>query len=63
MRRDQWNHSVPTEPKPVHPEGQPIRASTNSGLSLRPEAEVVSPSVPVVGAGWEGRESAVQSFA
>ena len=62
MRRNQRHHSVPTEPKPVHPVGQPIRASTNSGLSVRPEAEVALPSVPVVGAGREGRRSAIQSF-
>lgn len=35
MRRDQRDHSVATEPKPVHPVGQPISASTNSGFKVR----------------------------
>ncbi|MDP3411331.1 hypothetical protein, partial [Bosea sp. (in: a-proteobacteria)] len=34
MRRDQRDHSVATEPKPVHPVGQPISASTNAGFKI-----------------------------
>ena len=31
MRGNQWDNAVAAEPKPVHPVGQPIRVSTNSG--------------------------------
>ncbi len=41
--------SVSKEPQSVHPIGQPISASTNSGFKTRPAAEVVGPSVPVAG--------------
>lgn len=53
MSRDQRDHSVAAEPKPVHPMGQPISASTNSGLSVRASAQVLGPSV---GVGRSGRE-------
>jgi len=33
MRRNQGDHAVATEAKPVHPVGQPISASTNSGFT------------------------------
>ena len=35
MRRNQGDHAVATEAKPVHPVGQPISASTNSGFKVR----------------------------
>lgn len=38
----------------VHPNGQPIRASTNCGLSFRPLDEVVAPGGGVSGQGREG---------
>lgn len=53
MSRDQRDHSVAAKPKPVHPMGQPISASTNSGLSVRASAQVLGPSV---GVGRSGRE-------
>lgn len=53
MSRDQRDHSVAAKPKPVHPMGQPISASTNSGLSVRASAQVFGPSV---GVGRAGRE-------
>ena len=53
MSRDQRDHSVAAKPKPVHPMGQPISASTNSGLSVRASAQVFGPSV---GVGRPGRE-------
>jgi transposase len=34
MRRNQRDHAVATEAKPVHPVGQPISASTNSGFKI-----------------------------
>tara|TARA_R110002111_G_C5833743_1_gene358227 strand:+ start:156 stop:335 length:180 start_codon:yes stop_codon:yes gene_type:complete len=34
MRGNQWDHAVAAEPKAVHPVGQPIRASTNSGFKI-----------------------------
>ena len=35
MRGNQWDHAIATEAEPVHPLGQPISASTNSGFSVR----------------------------
>ncbi len=35
MRRKQRDHAVATEAKSVHPVGQPISASTNSGFKVR----------------------------
>ena len=40
MRRNQGDHAVATEAKPVHPVGQPISASTNSGFKVRRGSEV-----------------------
>lgn len=35
MRRNQGDHAIATEAEAVHPVGQPISASTNSGFSVR----------------------------
>ena len=35
MRRNQGDHTVATEAKPVHPMGQPISHPTKSGFSRR----------------------------
>ncbi len=45
MRRNQGDHSVATEPKLVHPAGQPISASTNSGFKVRRTSQVSSPAI------------------
>ena len=58
MRRNQRHHSVATEPKPVHPIGQPIRASTNGGLSVRPVFEVSTPALRISRSGRKGRQTA-----
>ncbi len=47
MRRDQRDHSVATEPKPVHPVGQPISASTNAGFKVRGVSQERPPAVDV----------------
>ena len=47
MRCDQRDHSVATEPKPVHPVGQPISASTNSGFKVRGVSQERPPTVGV----------------
>lgn len=47
MRRDQRDHSVATKPKPVHPVGQPISASTNSGFKVRGVSQEFPPAVGV----------------
>ena len=47
MRRNQRDHSVATEAKPVHPVGQPISASTNSGFKVRRGSEVSLPAIGV----------------
>jgi hypothetical protein len=47
MRGNQRDHSVATEPKPVHPVGQPISASTNSGFKVRRKSEVFGPAAGV----------------
>lgn len=47
MRRNQGDHAVATEAKPVHPVGQPISASTNSGFKVRRTSEVFGPAVGV----------------
>ena len=47
MRGNQWDHAVAAEPKPVHPVGQPIRVSTNSGFKVRRGAEESPPAIPV----------------
>ena len=44
---NQRDHSVATEPKPVHPVGQPINASTNSGFKVRRISEVSLPAIGV----------------
>ena len=44
MRRNQGDHAVATEAKPVHPVGQPISASTNAGFSVRGVSQVSSPA-------------------
>lgn len=44
MRRNQGDHAVATEAKPVHPVGQPISASTNSGFKVRRGSEVSRPA-------------------
>jgi hypothetical protein len=46
MRCNQGDHAVATEAKPVHPVGQPISASTNSGFKVRRASEI---SVPAIG--------------
>lgn len=48
MRRNQGDHAVATEAKPVHPVGQPISASTNSGFKVRRTSEVSCPTIGVV---------------
>ncbi len=47
MRCNQGDHSVATEAKPVHPVGQPISASTNSGFKVRRMSEVSRPAIGV----------------
>ena len=47
MRRNQGDHAVATEAKPVHPVGQPISASTNSGFKVRRGLEVSLPAIGV----------------
>ena len=47
MRRNQGDHAVATEAKPVHPVGQPISASTNSGFKVRRASEVSRPAIGV----------------
>ncbi len=47
MRRDQRDHSVATEPKPVHPVGQPISASTKAGFKVRGVSQEGAPAVGV----------------
>lgn len=54
MRRNQGDHAVAAEAKPVHPEGQPISASTNSGFSVGVLAQPVPPALGVSGTGREG---------
>ena len=44
MRASHRDHAVAAEPKPVHPEGHPISASTNSGFKQRGSFEVQSPA-------------------
>jgi hypothetical protein len=44
MRCNQGDHAVATEAKPVHPVGQPIRASTNAGFKVRRASEVSLPA-------------------
>ncbi len=53
MRRDQRHHSVAAKAKPVHPMGQPISASTNSGFKVRRSPQILDPPV---GVGWARRE-------
>lgn len=48
MRRNQGDHSVSAKSKPVHPVGQPISASTNSGFKVRRVSEVSVPRGGVV---------------
>ena len=48
MRHNQGDRAVATEAKPVHPVGQPISASTNSGFKVRRGSEVSLPTVGVV---------------
>ena len=47
MRCNQRDHTVATEAKPVHPVGQPISASTNSGFKVRRTSEVFGPAIGV----------------
>ncbi len=47
MRRNQGDHAVATEAKPVHPVGQPISPSTNSGFKVRRTSEVSRPAIGV----------------
>ena len=47
MRCNQRDHAVATEAKPVHPVGQPISASTNSGFKVRRGSEVSLPTIGV----------------
>ena len=47
MRRNQRDHAIATEAKPVHPVGQPISASTNSGFKVRRASEVSLPAIGV----------------
>ena len=47
MRRNQGDHAVAAEAKPVHPVGQPISASTNSGFKVRRTSEEFGPAVGV----------------
>jgi len=48
MGRNQRDHSVATEPKPVYPEGQPISASTNRGLKVRRASQISPPARGIV---------------
>ena len=47
MRRNQGHHTVATKAKPVHPVGQPISASTNSGFKVRRTSQVSLPAIGV----------------
>ena len=47
MCSNQGDHAIATEPKPVHPVGQPISASTNCGFSVRGASEVSLPAIGV----------------
>ena len=47
MRCNQGDHAVATEAKPVHPVGQPISASTNSGFKVRRCSEILLPAIGV----------------
>ncbi|MCE8419635.1 hypothetical protein LZ190_13065 [Rhodovulum sulfidophilum] len=47
MRRNQGDHVVATEAKPVRPVGQPISASANSGFKVRRGSEVSLPAIGV----------------
>ena len=47
MRCNQWDHAVATEAKPVHPVGQPISASANSGFKVRRASEVSLPTIGI----------------
>jgi hypothetical protein len=47
MRCNQRDHAVATEAKPVHPVGQPISASTNSGFKVRGVSQERPPAVGV----------------
>jgi hypothetical protein len=47
MRRNQRDHAVATKPKPVHPVGQPISASTNAGFKVRGVPQEGAPAVGV----------------
>jgi hypothetical protein len=62
MRGNQRDHAVATEPKPVHPVGQPISASTNSGFKLRRVPEVSSPPGGIVRT-WRPRSPLTGVFA
>ena len=55
MRCNQGDHAIATEPKPVHPVGQPISASTNSGFKVRGESQEDSPEVGVTRTGRPSR--------
>ncbi len=49
MRRNQGDHSVSTKSKPVHPVGQPISASMNSGFkAVRRVSEEHFPGIGIV---------------
>ena len=48
MRRNQRDHSVSAKSKPVHPVGQPISASTNSGFKVRRVSEEHFPGIGIV---------------
>lgn len=54
MSRDQRDHSVAAKAKPVHPIGQPISASTNSGFKVRRSSQVL---LPVSFVRWTWRPS------
>lgn len=58
MRRNQGHHAVAAEPKPVHPVGQPISASTKRGFSVRVSAQPGTPAFEVSGTGWKDRFTA-----
>src|SRR5690606_3116266 len=47
MRCNQRDHAVATETKPVHPVGQPISASTNSGFKVRRCSQEPLPTIGV----------------
>ena len=48
ISRNQRRHSVAAKSKPVHPEGQPISASTNSGFKVGRALQIPPPTFAII---------------